>query len=189
MADRLRLFVAVDPPAEMAAALERTLAEIRSLAPAERWSRPDALHLTLAFLGHLPADRLEPIRSALATVSAASDPFPLRIRGAGFFGQNACARVLWLGADGGRELLSLQASLVRELAVVGHREDRPFRPHFTLARARDPRGSRRLADASRALAAVDLGSFLVREFVLYRSELGPNGSRYTALAIFPLGAR
>lgn len=189
MAERLRLFVALDPPAEIASALERTLAKARSFAPDEKWSRPDSLHLTLSFLGHLPAETLDPIRAALEAASAESEPFSLRLRGAGFFGRGTRGRVLWLGAEGGRALLSLQTTIVRELAVVGHREDRPFRPHLTLARSRDPSGSRLLAEAGRALASVDLGSFLVQEFVLYRSELGPDGSHYTPLATFPLRAR
>lgn len=188
MADRLRLFVALDPPPEIGAALGRALESVRAVAPDERWSRTESLHLTLSFLGHLPGETLDEVRAALAAASAGRAPFPIRVRGAGVFGRGARARVLWLGIEGGEALSSLQAAIVRELGAIGHREDRPYRPHLTLARSRDPRGSRALVDAQALLASLDFGSFVVREVVLYRSELGRGGSRYTPLATFPLAS-
>jgi 2'-5' RNA ligase len=188
MADRLRLFVALDPPREIGEVLGRALESVRRVAPAEKWSRTESLHLTLSFLGHLPSELLDEVRSALAAVSAGRAPFPIRMRGAGVFGRGARARVLWLGVEGGEALASLHAAIVRELGAIGHREDRPYHPHLTLARSRDPRGSRALIDAQGLLASLDLGSFVAREFVLYRSELGPGGSRYTPLATFPLSS-
>lgn len=185
----LRLFVAIDPPKRIAAALEEAIAPVRRLAPDERWSQLSNLHLTLAFLGHLPPDALEPIGAALARATAAHPAFTVRVRGAGSFGRGARARVLWVGVEGGDELLRLQASVADGLAVVGYREERPFRPHLTLARARTPRGSRALADARDALAGLDFGAFPADALILYRSETGPGGSRYSALSTFPLARR
>lgn len=186
---RWRLFVALDPPPSLTAALAESLAEARPLAPDARWSQAEKLHLTLAFLGHLPADRVEPIRAALARAAARHGPPAIHLGGAGTFGRGARARVLWLGVDGGEALQELQAAVAAGLeAAIGYHEDRPYRPHLTLARAREPRGSRDLLRARDALAALDLGSFPARELLLYRSELSPGGALYTQLATFPLGA-
>lgn len=187
MPDRIRLFVALDPPATLVASLSEVLAEVRPLAPDEKWSQVEKLHLTLAFLGHLSTELLEPIRQALAGVVAHREAFSIHVGGAGTFGRGARARVLWLGVDGGEALLALQAEVAAALRPIGYAEERPFKAHLTLARARRPRGSPALEKARDALAALDLGSFSARKLVLYRSELSPRGAHYTALATFPLG--
>lgn len=183
----MRLFVALDPPPSFGSALDEALREIRPIAPQERWSPVEKLHLTLAFLGHRPGDLVAIIREALSPAVARHAPFSIRVAGAGTFGRGQRARVLWLGVDGGEALSGLQSSVVSALEAIDYHEERPFKAHLTLARARDPRGSRALASAREALATLDLGSFSVREILLYQSELSPRGAHYTRLAAFPLG--
>ncbi|MGA7990567.1 MAG: 2'-5' RNA ligase family protein, partial [Thermoanaerobaculia bacterium] len=99
-------------------------------------------------------------------------------------------RIVWAGLGGGRdELVTLGTALRRELSARGFpEEERPLSPHLTLARARDPRGSR---DAARAVAAFaptvgTLGVQAVDALVLYRSELGSGPPVHTPLGRFPL---
>jgi 2'-5' RNA ligase len=72
-------------------------------------------------------------------------------------------------------LARLAARLDRASRSAGYPgEDRPFAAHVTLARAR--RGARVAAPPVESVG--DLGTFVADRVVLYRSELGPSGSRY-----------
>jgi 2'-5' RNA ligase len=79
------------------------------------------------------------------------------------------------------------------------REDRPYSPHLTLARARGGSGSpkwrkddkpntvfRMLEERLAAMGDLDFGTMMAREFVLYQSKLAPAGSKYSTLQRLPL---
>lgn len=185
----LRLFVAVDPSAEVVEGIRRALPPLRPMAPSAKWGDPGKLHLTLAFLGSTPVEEVAAIESALASVASAHAPLALGARGAGTFGSPRKPRVLWVGLEGDLDpLAALRHDVVEALVPLGlRREERPFRPHLTVARSRDPRGDRGLAQAREALAAIDLGVFSVGELLLFQSVLHPKGAQYQRLAVFPLG--
>jgi len=185
----MRLFVAVDPPAQVRAAIAEAIDRCRALAPDAKWQRPDALHLTLAFLGHLPDERVPAVGAALAAVAPRHRPLALAAAAAGSFGPRTHPRVLFLEVGGDVEgLARLQAEVEASLRPLGHEpEARPFHPHLTLARARAPGGDRALAAAREALAGAAPMPFVVGELVLYRSDLSPHGARYTPLATVPFG--
>ena len=80
---------------------------------------------------------------------------------------------------------TLIAALEAALVVRGvPAESRPFHPHVTLARARDPRGAGDLASVLGEGPA--FGEVRVGTLHLMRSDLDPRGSRYTILAEAPL---
>lgn len=132
----MRLFVAVWPPPGAVAELLRAVEEQRP-GPADlRWTPSSQWHLTLAFLGQVPGGRdatgasLEP---RLARAAARGEPIRLRLRGAGRFGD----RILYTGVDGDTDALRrLAASVGAAARRAGiDMDDRPYRPHLTLARA------------------------------------------------------
>jgi 2'-5' RNA ligase len=150
------------------------------------------LHLTLRFFADLPADLLPAAVEAAGAACAPRAPFDLEVRGLGRFPARGPLRVVWAGLGEGREaLVALAAALVGELEARGFAADeRPFAPHLTLARARDPRGS---GDAARAVAALTpstgaFGSQRVDRLVLFRSDLGSGPPVHTPLGRFALGA-
>ena len=158
-----------------------------------RWVREEQLHLTLRFFPDLPAgDRVAAVEDAARAAATAHPPFDLELRGLGRFPAHGPLRVVWAGLGAGREaLVALAAALAGQLeargfpAVAG---ETPFAPHLTLARARDPRGSR---DAARAVAALTpstgaFGTQRVDAIVLYRSDLGSGPPVHTPLGRFPL---
>ena len=142
---------------------------------------PEALHVTLAFLGERPDPEAETLAAALRDVAAPvpglalADPAWLPPRRPGVLAvdlddaDGACAR--------------LQGAVSGALAGLGAYtpERRPFRPHVTVARVR--RGAR--VD-KRVPALTDRGTFAAPALTLYRSRLGPKGARYEALARIPL---
>ena len=133
----MRLFAAIDPPAELrdslAAALGAERGEGLRWVPAEQW------HLTLAFYGEVDDSKVEKLQEGLARAADRTRAFGVRLASAGTFPKQATkARVLWVGLDG-------EVDAVRRLADrcagAGRRariamEDRKFRAHLTLARSR-----------------------------------------------------
>ena len=183
----LRLFAAVELSDEARRAAASHAGRLRAaLPPGTRvsWEREEKLHLTLKFFGGVEPARAGELSEALARVVAGLRPFTLRLREAGVFPTPARPSVLWLGlADPSGELARLHARLEDECAALGFpREQRPFRPHVTLARVRfASREARRLARQHLELD-FDPVSFEVSEIVLMSSQLGPGGSVYTPLS-------
>jgi 2'-5' RNA ligase len=190
MPDRqsLRLFVALDLGAAVAAGVARAIASARLAAPQARWTVPDGAHLTLAFLGGVDQGRVPAIQAALAGATAGRGPLTLSVGGAGTFGKAAFPRVLWLGVTGElRALASLQRTVTAALTPLGFpAEDRPFHPHLTLARARDERGDRSLARAADRLATFEAGQARVDQVSLMQSHLGRGGAHYEVVWSAPL---
>ncbi|ALM85759.1 hypothetical protein ASB57_24885 [Bordetella sp. N] len=96
-----------------------------------RVMRPDTLHLTLAFLGQVPADLVDPL--IRLTKERPFAPGHLRLDRYGVFARQG---IVWAGpADGAPALSEQVAGLWRDLAALGKlRPDHPFRPHVTLLR-------------------------------------------------------
>jgi 2'-5' RNA ligase len=185
----LRLFVAVDPAEDARARIRDATARVRELAPTAKWVDAAAIHLTLAFLGDRDEAMVPAIALALDGAARGHAPIDLTVRGAGAFGGRR-PRVLWVGMGGPVEALAaLQRDVCAALAPVGFaQEDRPWSPHLTVARARDPRGDTAFDRCAAALAAEELGATRVGEIVLYRSELSRTGPTYTKLHASPLAA-
>jgi 2'-5' RNA ligase len=171
-----RLFAALDLPSSVRAQLGDFG---RAAADNDEALRPvaeDSLHLTLAFLGHRALEEVDPAREAVRGVQAVAPPLAL-------------GRALWLAPrrphvltvaleESNGTLAALRADVVDRLAeaLPWRPEERPFRPHVTVARVR--RGWRpRVRDLPEAPHA----SFSGEAVVLFRSHLGGGPARYEAL--------
>jgi 2'-5' RNA ligase len=195
----MRLFIALDIDDPIRERITRFVDEVRHFSPDARWVKPEALHVTLKFIGEQPDDTLEKIKQALKDVSAATTE--IRFRSYGFFPTPKSARVFWIGMESGPQLTQLAAAIDESMANLGiKKEDRAFSPHLTLARAAGGSGSPRwrkghgpnrafsyLQEKLSALPVPEFGTMTPREFFLYQSQLSPKGSKYTKLARFPLG--
>lgn len=196
----MRIFIGIALDPEIRARIERFLNGVEGFAPEARWVRPESLHITLKFIGEQSPERVEAITERLRRIE--SGTFEIRTAGYGFFPTAKAPRVFWIGIQG--QLSALAESIDMATAELGiPREDRPFSPHLTLARAGAGRGSgspkwrkgdgpnttfavleKRLA----AMGELDFGTMTAREFILYQSQLSPKGSKYTKLQRFPLQA-
>lgn len=134
----VRVFIALAPPDHAKEELARELRPAYDTHPHVRWNRIEDWHITLAFLGELPTEIVPLLLRPLAVLAAGRRPPCLALRGSGSFDD----RVLWSGIDGDLDELHTLAAdvraVVRSCGVTF--EDRPLRPHLTLARAR--RGDR-----------------------------------------------
>ncbi|MEU1424004.1 RNA 2',3'-cyclic phosphodiesterase [Kitasatospora sp. NPDC005751] len=173
----LRVFVALAPPDDAKDELARALRPAYAGYPRLRWNRIEDWHITLAFLGELPATAVPLLRSALAGQAASRPALRLGLRGGGHFDQ----RLLWSGIDGDLDGLHLLAtdvrSVIRSCGIAF--TERPLRPHLTLAR------SRRDDPTSVPQAAAGLAGFVGRPWRTERLHLvgsnigrGPGPIRY-----------
>jgi 2'-5' RNA ligase len=135
-----RAFVALAPPEVQRAALAGYIERCQGLAPGFRWVAPAGVHLTLRFLGSVGDPVLNDLRARLRQVRQA--PFEVGLDGLGKFGGRRPS-VVWLGMDTGREPAAALARVVEAECVAAglEPEPRPFRPHLTLARARERGGA------------------------------------------------
>ena len=179
----MRIFIALDIPAEVRARLTEFMERARALAPEARWARVEGLHVTLKFVGHASDERVEQIKSALRSIKAA--PFIVRFEGIGFFPNPKAARVFWAGVEGGADLPRLASAIDAALEKLGvERETKPYHPHLTLART----SARPLRELQTLLSdpPPQFGTMTAREFFLYQSQPQKGGSKYTKLERFRL---
>ncbi|GGI06594.1 RNA 2',3'-cyclic phosphodiesterase [Egicoccus halophilus] len=184
----MRLFVALPVPSALREAVTRATAPLREGGGQEsvRWTRPEAWHLTLAFLGATPDDRLAEVRAALDRVAAGTASIDLRSADAGRFGR----RVLWLGVDDDPPgAVARLGGLVQSSLADAHLpvQRQPVHPHVTLARAGGRRGHER-HDVDEALvarvdAALTAGvpqpvAWRATALELWSSRLGRGPARY-----------
>jgi 2'-5' RNA ligase len=194
----MRLFIALDIDDAIRSRLSRFVEGVTNFAPDARWVKPESLHVTLKFIGEQPDPAVERIQQALSQVEASKSE--IHFRGYGFFPTTKSARVFWIGMEAGPELAILAAIIDDKMASLGiPKEDRPFSPHLTLARAGGGSGSPRRNPSDRPnrvfhhlqeklapLPAPEFGTMMARAFFLYQSQLSPKGSKYTKLASFDL---
>jgi len=183
----VRLFIAADLPAVVRARLGATQAGLAGLPLEVRWTRPDGIHLTFAFLGEVPADRVDGIRGALRSSGCRGmAPVALAARGVGVFPDHGRPRVIWAGVVGEVEAAGrVQRAIDAALAPLGVApEARPFRPHLTLGRVTGGRGGDWRGALERH-AQDDFGAFEVSACVLFESQPGPGGARYRAVESVP----
>ena len=183
MTETLRAFVAVDLPQAAAESLVAVQDAIARHGLSIRWVRPENLHLTLKFLGDLPAPMVDAVAHAMDRAVGDAAPMDLMIRGLGVFPGTKRPRVLWAGLHGDtRRLVALHGQLNRTLADAGFAPDvKPFRAHLTLGRPRDRVDARCLADAMAHAGAYAPIGLPVAAVTLYKSRLTPAGPVYTRL--------
>ena len=183
----MRLFTAVEIGETMQARAATLLAELRrraeSSAPRAKvtWVAAARIHLTLRFIGEVDAGTGERIVHALRDEIPMA-PFTVEWGGLGAFPPRGAPRVLWVGVAAGAEaLVAAEKHVSDRLAALGiAREARPYSPHLTLARVREPAGLKAATLFERVDAS--LGETAVDAITLFQSHLSPKGPTYTALS-------
>jgi 2'-5' RNA ligase len=149
-----------------------------------RWVRPENLHVTLKFIGHVDGGKVDAIRASLAEVRFDA-PVEMQFRGLGFFPNGKRPRVFWAGMEASPNLAPLAAEVDARLTRLRiSSETREFAPHLTLARFDPPGISDGLSEAAKANVAREFGAARTGEFHLFESKTRPSGAEYIRLSSF-----
>ena len=168
---RRRVFFALWPDADIAGQLDQLGRQAHALCGGRRMRR-DSLHMTLAFIGDVPVERIETLRHAAAQVSGSA--FELSLDRLACWRHN---RIVWAGCEQAPlPLLTLVGQLTERLAEAGLSLDtRDFAAHVTLLR--DARGEE--------LPECESFIWPVGEFVL-AAALPEGGGHYEIIDRWPL---
>jgi 2'-5' RNA ligase len=182
----MRLFIAVEMSPSVEEAARDVIGDLQTrvtrLAPRARitWSAPERLHITVRFIGEADEARVQAIRTALGpTIDAAV--FDLSVEGVGAFPPKGPPRVFWAGLTDGREgLLEVERAVSQRLETLVPAEDRPYAPHLTLARVKEPAGLSR-ATVFEGLSTRRFGTVHVDAITLFESRLSSKGATHVPL--------
>ena len=184
----MRTFIAIELPEAVRKKLVGLIAALRRGSVRASWVRSDHMHLTLRFLGEITDDHLEVINPALLEACVNTPSFALGVHGLGAFPNLRRPSVLWVGVGPLQPALAdLQRASEAAARSAGlASETKPFHPHVTLARIKDPRSAGGLTGEVEAQRDFGAGAFDVTHVSLFSSELTPRGPIYTRIQEYPL---
>ena len=176
----MRLFVAVNLPAEERRAVHAALEPLRAAGLPLKHSAAEGLHITLKFLGAVEPERSAAIGASLAGAVRSVKSFDLAIGGFGTFPDAGSPRVVWLGVERHPALELLANDVERAMAAHGFESElRPFAPHVTVARAKKDAARGALKGVADVLESLSYESVIpVASVDLMESTPGRNGSVY-----------
>jgi 2'-5' RNA ligase len=191
--EQIRTFVAIELSQGLQDSLKYLQDRLKHQLPERtvRWVRPEGVHLTLKFLGDVPAVRIASISQAVETACRGIGRFTFELVGLGCFPNPRRPRVVWVGVrEPTGTLARLHEAVENELVELGFKkEGRPFRPHLTVGRIHRKASRSDQQDLGELIARSSeglLGDMTVTLVNVMRSDLRPSGAIYTALAQLPL---
>jgi 2'-5' RNA ligase len=190
---QIRTFIAIELDKTINAALTDLQEQLKAKVPrgSVRWVKPEGIHLTLKFLGNVPANRIEEIERALSQACAGLPAFSFSVGRLGCFPNPRRPRVVWVGVqEESGTLKRLQKAVEDGMEKLGFApEGRRFHAHLTLGRTQRRASSgdvRRLGQLVEETDIGQLGQMEARAVSLMKSDLRPTGAVYTQLAAMEL---
>lgn len=166
----MRLFVAIEIPNAVRAALGELIETLRDACRDARWVRLAGLHVTLKFIGEMPPENVADIKAALKNVPPRA-PIPLGFGGLGFFPNARRPSVLWAGVEAGPELGALAAAIELAVGPTGGqpKEHKKFTPHLTLARFKNSPSVDSLRVAIEKAGPLNFGGTTATDFIFIKA--------------------
>lgn len=176
---RHRLFIAIRPPS----GIRDRMLDLMDGIDGARWQDDDQLHLTIRYLGDLERPIAEDIAESLSRLEF--EPFTLTLRDTGMFERKGRPQTLWVGVQSSGALRTFQRKIERRCVSVGvPPETRKFHPHVTIARLNSSSGP--VGPFLAQTAGIELGDWRVESYILYESNLRPEGSIYDPIVRYPI---
>jgi len=189
--EQIRAFIAIELPDEVKLALGRLEARLKAgKQSGVKWVDPNSIHLTLQFLGDIPADSIGEITAAIEEASRAVSPFHLEVKDLGVFPNLKRVQVVWVGISGEIDKLGqLQKGIESNLEQLGFApETRPFTPHLTLGRVQRQVSFEEQQKLGQLIAGTrfEAGAIEVTAVNLMRSELTRAGAIHSLINLVKL---
>ncbi|RLD01799.1 MAG: RNA 2',3'-cyclic phosphodiesterase [Chloroflexi bacterium] len=185
--DVIRTFIAVDLPPNVLDALGQINAQLQDKLPGTpvRWVNSEKMHLTLKFLGDVSTENIGMVERILRSEAAKRQVMEIGIGGIGAFPKMRHPRVIWIGVEAPSELFDLRRGIEDGVARLGYNYDKyEFTPHLTLGRISRKASATDVRNVGNVLHDSQVGFIGVARIDavhLYRSDLHPDGAKYTRL--------
>jgi len=177
---RLKLFTGIDLNPNVRKACNDVTERLRVAGLDARFESPEKLHITLAFLGWVEPESVEPVRDALARVAHDAKPFELTLDKLGAFPHERRPRVVWIGAcEQGAAFRELSRSVRAAYEELGFTFDKDAVAHVTVARVKGGHAHPPMLDIKPMKVAV-------RELTLFESIPDGRTTRYEVRARYAL---
>ena len=186
-ADVIRTFIAVDLPPSVLEALGQVSSQLQEKLPDTpvRWVNSQKMHLTLKFLGDISKENIGMVEKILHSEASKRQAMEIGIGGIGAFPKMRHPRVIWIGIEAPAELFDLRRGIEDGVARMGYNYDKyDFTPHLTLGRISRKASARDVRTVGNVLHEFQVGFIGVARIGavhLYRSDLRPEGAKYTCL--------
>jgi 2'-5' RNA ligase len=185
--DVIRTFIAVDLPSSVLEALGQVSSQLQEKLPDTpvRWVNSQKMHLTLKFLGDISKKNIGMVEKILHSEASKRQAMEIGIGGIGAFPKMRHPRVIWIGIEAPTELFDLRRGIEDGVARMGYNYDKyDFTPHLTLGRISRKASARDVRTVGNVLHEFQVGFIGVARIGavhLYRSDLHPDGAKYTCL--------
>ena len=170
MNQQTHYFFAIKIPEETKLMMKNNYEKLKEIFPFNRWVHHEDLHITLAFLGNAPSEKLSSAMENVREALRESKGFPLEMNKLGIFGKSDSPRIFWADTKESNELREVREKVFTACVEAGFQlETRPFKPHITLARkwtGNQPFHNRLLDELQPNLLL-----FQANEVVLYQTHL------------------
>jgi 2'-5' RNA ligase len=181
-----RAFIAAEIEADER--LKDMLIQLRRSGADLKVVRPELLHVTLKFLGDTDEALVDGISSRMDRAVDGVPPFSVRLLGMGAFPSLSNIRVVWVGIEDHGPLAEIARRLDLSLKDLGfERDQKGFKAHLTIARARSPARIGAVQAMLREKAAADFGTYRFDAIRLKKSTLCPQGPTYQTVREARLG--
>ena len=184
---RHRIFVAINLPED----IKRKLVDYQEKWPElpARWTKPENLHITLAFLGYLSDEELLELCKITEEVAQRNNSFSLNLNKICYGPpKKTPPRMVWVEGEKSKESANLKDDLEASLMekVRYSPEKRAFTPHITLGRIRGWEWHR-IDPEERPEVEQDISlTFEVHSVEVMESQLKKGGPEYVILESCPL---
>lgn len=177
----MRVFIAAHIPEEIREKINKYIMEIKPQWEGVKWENHNKLHVTLKFLGEIERSIVGKVEDILNGMLPIYSPFEMTVSSFGGFPNLKDPRILFIGLSKNHELMRLQSEIEKRLETLGFQKaKRIFTPHITVGRIK---GRARLKGS---LPLLNQNPFLITQVAVMKSELSPQGSKYTPLSLFQL---
>lgn len=189
MEEDVRSFVAIELPEKLKEELTQLQAQLKSATGASvKWVAPQGIHITLQFLGGVPANKLDAITQGIEKAAASIQPFRMEVKELGVFPNLRRVRVIWVGLTGElKPLQELQKRIETNLSPLGFKpEEREFTPHLTLGRVRENATTQERERLGQLIAGFKFAAvtpIAANSVSLMRSHLTREGAIYSRLSV------
>lgn len=175
----MRAFISLELPEEIKSEVSKIQKELAQAGAQAKWVKPEITHLTLAFLGSITPDKVEPIGNILEVAASQIKPAQLHFLKIGCFPSPTKARIVFI--DLGGELGKLNAlDLKMRKGLKKERiwfDKKPFVSHITLGRIKRKQN---LTEIIRKIKIKNV-KFTASEIALTKSTLTESGPIYTKI--------